>query len=159
MAAEADRPNFEFPFILEPLEPLREYVTVVSGLRNKGGEGGAARNRRRDVAELRDPRTETPRRARRHGRSVAARHLTKDTTLPSMELCGEPGGMISFRTPDQPLPMEGNPRKVFFSMFGQGRDERGTSGDPRHDDEPARLREGVHGEPEPQARRRRPRPR
>jgi len=28
--------------------------------------------------------------------------------------------MISFRTPDQPLPLEGNPRKVFFSMFGQG---------------------------------------
>ena len=37
-----------------------------------------------------------------------------------MEICGEPGGMISFRTPDQPLPMEGNPRKVFVSMFGQG---------------------------------------
>jgi hypothetical protein len=37
-----------------------------------------------------------------------------------MELCGEPGGMISFRTPEQPLPMEGNPRKLFYSMFGQG---------------------------------------
>jgi hypothetical protein len=51
---------------------------------------------------------------------IAARHLQKDTPLPSMELCGEPGGMISFRTPVQPLPMEGNPRKVFISMFGQG---------------------------------------
>jgi len=51
---------------------------------------------------------------------IAARHLTKDVTLPSMEICGEPGGMISFRRPDQPLPMEGNPRKVFLSMFGQG---------------------------------------
>src|SRR5690606_10865050 len=30
--------DFEFPFILEPLAPLREHVTVVSGLRNKGGE-------------------------------------------------------------------------------------------------------------------------
>jgi len=28
--------------------------------------------------------------------------------------------MISFRTPNQPLPMESNPRKVFYSMFGQG---------------------------------------
>jgi hypothetical protein len=28
--------------------------------------------------------------------------------------------MISFRTPEQPLPMESNPRKVFFGMFGQG---------------------------------------
>src|SRR6185436_18142443 len=35
-------------------------------------------------------------------------------------LCGEPGGMISFRTPDQPLPMESNPRKTFYGMFGQG---------------------------------------
>ena len=30
--------DFDFPFILKPLEPLRDYVTVVSGLRNKGGE-------------------------------------------------------------------------------------------------------------------------
>ena len=30
--------DFDFPFILKPLEPHREYVTVVSGLRNKGGE-------------------------------------------------------------------------------------------------------------------------
>jgi hypothetical protein len=51
---------------------------------------------------------------------IAAKYLQRDTTLPSMELCGEPGGMISFRTPDQPLPLEGNPRKVFISMFGQG---------------------------------------
>jgi hypothetical protein len=28
--------------------------------------------------------------------------------------------MISFRTPDQPLPMESNPRKAFYGMFGQG---------------------------------------
>ena len=32
----------------------------------------------------------------------------------------ETGGIISWRTPEQPLPMEGNPRKVFYSMFGQG---------------------------------------
>ncbi|RDJ93716.1 50S ribosomal protein L20, partial [Lacticaseibacillus rhamnosus] len=51
---------------------------------------------------------------------IAAKHLGKDTSLPSLELCGEPGGMISFRTPGQPLPMESNPRKAFYSMFGQG---------------------------------------
>jgi hypothetical protein len=33
--------DFEFPFILEPLKPFREYVTVVSGLRNKGGESSS----------------------------------------------------------------------------------------------------------------------
>src|SRR4249920_599979 len=32
--------NFDFQYIMKPLEPLREYVTVVSGLRNKAGEGG-----------------------------------------------------------------------------------------------------------------------
>jgi hypothetical protein len=51
---------------------------------------------------------------------IAARHLGKETSLPSLELCGEPGGMISFRTPEQPLPMESNPRKAFYGMFGQG---------------------------------------
>src|SRR5688572_8695156 len=30
--------NPEFPSILQPLEPVREYVTVISGLRNKGAE-------------------------------------------------------------------------------------------------------------------------
>ena len=114
--------DFEFPYILKPLEPLREYVTVVSGLRNKAGEGGIPhaivqetwlncvhprqRNAETGVGVTAD--------------QIAARHLQKDTTLPSMELCGEPGGMLSFRTPDQPLPLEGNPRKVFISMFGQG---------------------------------------
>jgi hypothetical protein len=44
----------------------------------------------------------------------------QSTPLPSLELCGEPGGAISYRTPQQPLPLEGNPRKVFYTMFGQG---------------------------------------
>ena len=33
--------DFDFPFILKPLEPFRDYVTVVSGLRNKGGESSS----------------------------------------------------------------------------------------------------------------------
>jgi hypothetical protein len=114
--------NFDFPYIIQPLEPLRDYVTVVSGLRNKAGEGGVPhanvqetwlngvhprqRNAQTGVGVTAD--------------QVAARYLTKDVTLPSMEICGEAGGKISFRTPDQPLPLEVNPRKVFLSMFGQG---------------------------------------
>ncbi len=114
--------NFDFPYILEPLASLREHVTVVSGLRNKGGESGSPHGIIEETwlncvnPRLRNAETGV-------GVTVdqiAARHLSGDTTLPSMELCGEPGGMISFRTPDQPLPMEGNPRKVFYSMFGQG---------------------------------------
>ena len=55
---------------------------------------------------------------------IAARRLGKNTTMPSMELCGEPGGNISYRSPNQPLPMESNPRKVFYTMFGQGDNKR-----------------------------------
>ena len=114
--------DFEFPFILKPLEPLREQVTIVSGLRNKGGESSSPHGITEETwlncvsPRLRNAKTGV-------GITVdqiAARHLGKDTSLPSLELCGEAGGMISFRTPDQPLPMESNPRKVFYGMFGQG---------------------------------------
>ena len=114
--------DFEFPFILKPLEPLRDHVTVVSGLRNKGGESSNPHG----IIEETWLNCVSPRmRSERTGVGVtadqiAARYLSENTTLPSMELCGEPGGKISFRTPTQPLPMEGNPRKVFLSMYGQG---------------------------------------
>jgi hypothetical protein len=118
--------GFEFPFILKPLEPLHEYLTLVSGLRNKAGEGGTPHGyteetwlscvlpRSRNVANGRGVTVD----------QIAARRLGKNTTLPSLELCGEPGGNISYRTPNQPLPMETNPRKVFYSMFGQGDNQR-----------------------------------
>jgi hypothetical protein len=113
---------FDFPFIIEPLKPFREYVTVVTGLRNKGGESSSPHG----IIEETWLNCVSPR--KRDAKSgvgitvdqIAARHLGKDTSLPSLELCAEPGGMISFRTPSQPLPMESNPRKVFFTMFGQG---------------------------------------
>src|SRR5580692_7571429 len=34
--------DFEFSPILKPLEPLRDYVTVVSGLRDRGAENSPA---------------------------------------------------------------------------------------------------------------------
>src|SRR3954464_15741875 len=114
--------DFDFPFILQPLEPFRDYVTVVSGLRNKGGESASPHG----IIEETWLNCVSPRqRSAKTGAGVtvdqiAARNLGKDTSLPSLELCGEPGGMISFRTPDQPLPMESNPRKAFYGMFGQG---------------------------------------
>ncbi len=114
--------DFDFPFIIEPLKPLREYVTVVSGLRNKGGESSSPHGIIEETwlncisPRKRDAKTGIGVTADQ----IAARHLGKETSLPSLELCAEPGGMISFRTPSQPLPMESNPRKVFFTMFGQG---------------------------------------
>ncbi len=68
---------------------------------------------------------------------IAARAIGQDTALPSIELAGESiGGVscapgvgcgfastVSFRTATQPLPMEHNPRKVFYQLFGQGDSE------------------------------------
>jgi hypothetical protein len=114
--------HFDYPFILEPLAPFHEYVTVVSGLRNKGGESSNPHG----ITQETWLNCVSPR--QRNARTgvgvtvdqIAARHLGAETPLPSLELCGEPGGIISFRTPDQPLPMEGNPRKAFLGMFGHG---------------------------------------
>ena len=114
--------DFDFPFILKPLEPMREHVTVVSGLRNKGGESSSPHGIIEETwlncvsPRKRDAKTGVGVTADQ----IAARYLGKETSLPSLELCAEPGGMISFRTPNQPLPMESNPRKVFFGMFGRG---------------------------------------
>ena len=128
--------QFELSPILKPLEPYEPYVTVVSGLRNKGGEssdphgimagtwlscvGPKGREGTGDRGVTAD--------------QLAARHIGQDTALPSLEIAGEGGGSacaagvascgfgdtVAFRTPTQSLPMETNPRKVFYQMFGQG---------------------------------------
>jgi hypothetical protein len=120
--------------ILKPLEPFRSHLTIVSGLRNKGGESSdphgimagtwlschGIRGREGDLGTTAD--------------QIAARHFGADTPLPSLELAGEGGNAtcgqgatgcgfgstVAFRTPTQPLPMEDNPRKVFYQLFGQG---------------------------------------
>jgi len=51
----------------------------------------------------------------------AARHIGQDTRLPSLELCTAlRGAQVAWRTPKQSLPQEGNPRAVFYRLFGQG---------------------------------------
>jgi hypothetical protein len=120
--------------ILKPLEPWRDQMTIVSGLRNKGGESSdphgiiagtwlscyGVKNRKDDLGTTAD--------------QLAARKYGTDTPLPSLELtgaegaatCNQSGGgcgigsTVSFRTPFQPLPLEHNPRKVFFQLFGKG---------------------------------------
>ena len=116
--------DFKFSPILKPLEPLRDYVTVVSGLRNKQGESVDPHG----IIESTWLTCIPPAGRELSGnRSVsadqlAARHIGQETPLPSLELCGEPGGYssVSYRTPTQQIPMEGNPRKVFCRMFGRG---------------------------------------
>ncbi len=128
--------DFEFSPILTPLAPYKRYVTVVTGLRNKGGESsdphGIMAGTWLSCVLPKD-------RSGKDDRGVtadqlAARHIGQDTALPSLEIAGEGGGSAcaagvascgfgsstAFRTPFQGLPMETNPRKVFYQMFGQG---------------------------------------
>jgi hypothetical protein len=122
---QAEGRDFEFSHILKPLEPFREHVTVVSGLRNKGAENAGGPHSTTEMSWLsgvgRPGRTTTG----ELGVSVdqiAVRHIGQGTPLPSLELCTEAGGYtsLSFRTPVQQLEMESNPRKVFYTLFGQG---------------------------------------
>ena len=116
--------NFEYSPILEPLQSLNEYVTVVSGLRNKGGEStnphGIIEETWLSCVNPNDRDRGPNGIAGMTADQIAARVLGESTPLQSLELCGEPGGAINYRTPSQPLPLEGNPRKVFYTMFGQG---------------------------------------
>ncbi len=88
--------DFEFSPILKPLEPLRDYVTVVSGLRLKGAENSPGPHGTTEQAWLScvTPRQRDP--AGALGVSadqVAARHIGQDTPLPSLEVSTEVGGL------------------------------------------------------------------
>jgi hypothetical protein len=65
---------------------------------------------------------------------IAAQQIGQGTTFPSIEVGTPSGGpcapgfscsfgsSIAFPTPDVGLPIENNPRKLFFQLFGQGDD-------------------------------------
>jgi hypothetical protein len=115
--------DFEFSPILKPLEGMRDYVTVVSGLRNKPGESSNPHGIIESTwltCKSPDDRTSTGPTVGMSIDQVAAKEIGQDTPLTSLELCGEPGGSVNFRQGGQGLPLEGNPRKVFFTMFGAG---------------------------------------
>jgi len=115
--------DFKFSRILQPIESMRDYVTVVSGMRNKPAESsnphGIIEQTWLTCKSPDDHSNSGP----NFGMSVdqiAARDVGQDTPLPSLEVCGEPGGSVNFGKGGQGLPLEGNPRKVFFTMFGAG---------------------------------------
>lgn len=118
--------DFTFSHILKPLEPLRDYVTVVTGLRNKGAENAGGPHSTTELSWL--SCVGRPGRAGTNGVTAdqfAVQHIGQGTPLPSLETCTEPGGYtsLSYRTPTQQLEMESNPRKVFFKLFGEGDSE------------------------------------
>ena len=116
--------DYDMSPILEPLAPLRQHLTIVSGLRNKPGETpephGYIEMTWLTCVKPWDRGVAGP----DSGVSAdqfAARHLGQDTRLPSLELTTALGGArLAWRTATQPLPQEGNPRAVFQKLFGQG---------------------------------------
>jgi hypothetical protein len=115
--------DFQFSRILKPIEPMRDYVTVISGLRNKPGESSNPHGIIEStwlVCKNPDDRTSKGPNVGMSIDQVAAREIGHDTPLSSLELCGEPGGSVNYRTGGASLPLEGNPRKVFYTMFGPG---------------------------------------
>jgi hypothetical protein len=126
--------DFKISPILEPLDPYRQYMTVVSGLRNKAGESPSphAIIAGTWLTCVHPPASQQPH-VGPSADQVAAKYIGQDTPLPSIELAGEGGGgacdpgfgcsysgTIAFRTGEQPLPMDNNPRQVFARMFGLG---------------------------------------
>ena len=119
--------DFEMSQILASLADFKDRMTIVSDLRNKPAESPdphaiTAGTWLRCVAP---EGTSNP----EDGVSAdqfAARVLGNETPFPSLELStnsangGSYSSTIAFRTPTQPLPMESNPRKLYFRMFGQG---------------------------------------
>jgi hypothetical protein len=105
------------------MEPVRDYLTLFTNIRNKSGE---LQNPPHGFTEqtwltLQDP--QLPMWGPEAGISidqVIAKAIGGDTPLTSMELCAEPGGSTSYTALNRALPLEGNPRKVFYTMFGPG---------------------------------------
>jgi hypothetical protein len=140
--------GFAFPRILQPLEPYRDRINVISDLALPlayGTDASAGANHTRSSAVFLAGAEPVEGARARLGVTVdqvAARAISQDTPLPSLELCIEDGGLscgaglscayrntISWQGPESPLPMENNPQVVFERLFGDGsteqqRDER-----------------------------------
>ncbi len=113
--------------ILEPLAPYREHMTIVTGLRNRPAESPEPHA----YIEQTWLSCVAPKQAGVAGPDsgvtadqFAARRIGQETRIPSLELTtSQRGAQLAWRTPTQSLPQEGNPRNVFYRLFGQGDDE------------------------------------
>src|SRR4051794_12958684 len=116
--------NYTMSPILQPLEPFRKHLTIVSGLRNKPAETpephGYIEQGWLTAVKPWDFGKAGPD-AGVSADQLAVRHVGQDTRLPSLELTASQGSArLAWRTPTQSLPQEGNPRSIFQKLFGQG---------------------------------------
>lgn len=136
---ETDGAGFEFTPILKPLEPLRSYVNVVSGLGHRAADTTAVHSLSPTtwLSGVRPKPTQgVDAYAGVTADQIAAKQIGQETLLPSLELATEDNSALigacdrdygciymntlSWRTHTTPMPMEINPRKVFERLFGQG---------------------------------------
>ncbi len=134
--------TFELTPILQPLAALREHIVVVSGLNNMPvlandqGGGVHTRNHAGWLSGTLPKRTEGANiTSAKTVDQYAADKLGADTPLRSLELTLESNFQVgnceagyscaylnstSWRSPNQPLPHEADPRVVFERLFGDG---------------------------------------
>jgi hypothetical protein len=115
--------DFELAPTLQSLEPFRERLNVISGLRLPSayvGPSSAAANHGRSSQCWLTCTPENSGPSPTSADQVAALHVGQETPLPSLELAIEAGASISYLTPSTPLPMETNPRVVFERLLGDG---------------------------------------
>jgi hypothetical protein len=141
---KAEGRDFEFPFIMEPLQPLRDQVVILSGLHSRSAEPppgvtgsdhfvaaaylSATKPKKTTGADISAGVTID---------QIIAEKIGQDTLLPSLQLAVEDPGAssscgegyscaytnsISWSAPNKPLPMELNPQAVFERLFGDGSD-------------------------------------
>jgi hypothetical protein len=132
---EAEGKAFELMPLLAPLAPFKQKITIVSGLENKHASGPTHAITPGTWLSGVSPRISHDPFGGVTADQIAAQHIGQETPLPSLEVSTEEavgggacdrnygcsyGATISFRTPNTPLPMEFNPRKLFQRLFGQG---------------------------------------
>jgi len=135
--------GFDFPFCFKPLEPFRDYTTLMSGLHSRSAEpppGVTGADHWVAAAFLCANKPKKTAGADVYAGTtidqIIAQKIGQDTLMPSMQLAVEDPGAnssncgegysctytntISWSSPTQPLPMELNPQVVFERMFGDG---------------------------------------
>jgi hypothetical protein len=132
--------DFEFPPTLQPLQPYRNHVLVLTDLAHHNGQSlgdGAGDHARAGATWLSGVHPKKAEGADIHNAitvdQILAQEIGSDTALPSLELGLEDvrmvGGCdsgyscaysntISWSSPTTPIPYETNPRAVFERLFG-----------------------------------------
>jgi hypothetical protein len=129
--------DFEITRILEPLEPFRDSLVVVSNLTRAEPSDNHAVSSGSWLTGVRPKRTDGP--DFEIGTSIdqiVASRIGQETTFPSIEVATEdfsgllgacdPGyscaymNSLNWQSPTAPLPMEINPRVIFERLFGGG---------------------------------------